>query len=205
MGRRSSMIVAILALPGLLGLAGCVQHEDGWATGYRPDHADKIPVVMPQGAPSISQQFFRDRSGYGHRGIDIVGRIGSPVIAAASGQVIDSYFEPAYGNRVTIDHGPNSAGLRTLTVYKHLNSRTVSAGEWVERGQYIATLGNTGGLAGGIPHLHFEIQREVRPKVTRAVDPHTMWVNGVGQVSCFDPASSYDSADFGATYPVPCN
>jgi len=199
------MITATATLAGLLMLTGCVQQADGWATNYRPDHAGKIAVVMPQGAPSISQQFFRDRSGYGHRGIDIVGRIGSPVIAAASGHVTDSYFEPAYGNRVTIDHGPNSAGLRTITVYKHLNSRSVSAGDRVERGQKIATLGNTGALAGGIPHLHFEIQREVKPQVTRAVDPHTMWLNGVGQVSCFDQASSYDLAQFGATYPVPCD
>jgi hypothetical protein len=84
----------------------------------------------------------------------------------------NSYFEPAYGNRVTIDHGPNANGLRDITVYKHLNSRKVSKGDRVGRGQMIATLGNTGALAGGIPHLHFEVRREVRPQVFRAIDPH---------------------------------
>lgn len=185
-------------------MTGCVQHELGQASAYRPNHGEKIAVVMPQGAPSISQEFYRDPAGSGHRGIDIVDSIGTPVIAAAPGQVTGSYFEPAYGNRVTIDHGENSDGFRTITVYKHLNSRAVSSGDRAERGQQIATLGNTGALAGGIPHLHFEVHREVRPDVTRAVDPHRVWMNGVGQVSCYDPAATVEPDSFRSTYPVPC-
>lgn len=198
------MLLALTAMPGLLVLAGCVQHDYGWATAYLPDHNAKIPVVMPQTAPSISQQFYRDPEGSGHLGIDVIDRIGTPVIAAAGGQVAESYFEPAYGNRVTIDHGPDSNGLRTITVYKHLNSRSVSSGDRVERGQQIATLGNTGALAGGLPHLHFEVRREIRPQVFRAIDPHEVWVGGVGQVSCFDPAAAIDPDGFRTTYPVPC-
>ena len=196
-------LVAIATLPGLFILTGCVQHELGHASAYRPDHREKIPVVMPQGAPSISQEFFSDPAGSGHRGIDIVDRIGTPVIAAAPGVVTGSYFEPAYGNRVTIDHGHNADGFKTITVYKHLNSRTVASGDRVARGQQIATLGNTGALAGGLPHLHFEVHREVRPDVKRAVDPHRVWMNGVGQVSCFDPAAA-EPDSFRSTYPVPC-
>ena len=199
------MLAAAAALSSLLVTAGCVPQESGWATSYLPDHNAKIPVVMPQGAPSISQQFYRDPAGSGHLGIDIVDRIGTPVLAAAGGLVTDSYFEPAYGNRVTIDHGPGPDGLRDITVYKHLNSRTASKGDRVERGQQIATLGNTGALAGGIPHLHFEVHREIRPNVTRAIDPQRLWAGGVGQVSCFDPALSYDPSKFATTYPVPCN
>lgn len=198
------MLLAIAAMSGLLVSAGCVQHESGWATAYLPDHNAKIPVIMPQTAPSISQQFYRDPEGSGHLGIDVIDRIGTPVLAAAGGQVIDSYFEPAYGNRVTIDHGPNADGLRMITVYKHLNSRGVSSGDRVERGQQIATLGNTGALAGGLPHLHFEVRREVRPQVFRAIDPHEAWVGGVGQVTCFAPGMSIEPGGFRTTYPVSC-
>ncbi|MEM5494644.1 M23 family metallopeptidase [Hoeflea sp. AS16] len=198
------MLSAIAAVSGLLLSAGCVQHESGWASSYLPKHEDKLVVAMPQGAPSISQQFYRDPAGSGHLGIDVINGIGTPVLAAAGGQVTDSYFEPAYGNRITIDHGLSSNGLRTTTVYKHLNSRAVSSGDRVERGQQIATLGNTGALAGGIPHLHFEVRREVRPKVFRAIDPHKVWAGGVGQVSCFDPATADEPDGFGTTYPVPC-
>jgi murein DD-endopeptidase MepM/ murein hydrolase activator NlpD len=198
------MVAAIAGLSGLLVPAGCVQSDSGWASPYLPDHEAKLSVTMPQGAPSISQEFYRDPAGSGHLGIDIIDRIGTPVLAAAGGTVTDSYFEPAYGNRVAIDHGPNSNGLRTVTVYKHLNRRVVSSGDRVERGQQIATLGNTGALAGGIPHLHFEMHREVRPNVMRAVDPHTVWAGGVGQVSCFDPATPAEADGFRSTYPVPC-
>jgi murein DD-endopeptidase MepM/ murein hydrolase activator NlpD len=204
MPQTSRMLAATAALSSLLVVAGCVAQESGWATSYLPDHNAKIPVVMPRGAPSISQQFYRDPDGSGHLGIDVVDRIGTPVLAAAGGQVIDSYFEPAYGNRVTIDHGPNTNGLRDITVYKHLNSRKVSKGDGVGRGQMIATLGNTGALAGGIPHLHFEVRREVRPQVFRAIDPHEVWVGGVGKVSCFDPAARIEPDGFRTTYPVPC-
>mgnify|MGYP000045898884 CR=1 FL=1 len=198
------ILLAIAGLAGLLVSAGCVQQDYGWATSYLPDHNAKIPVVMPQSAPSISQQFYRDPDGSGHLGIDIIDRIGTPVLAAAGGQVTDSYFEPAYGNRITIDHGPNADGLRMITVYKHLNSRGVSQGARVERGQQIATLGNTGALAGGLPHLHLEVRREVRPQVFRAIDPHTVWAAGVGQVTCFDPTAPIEPGTFRITYPVRC-
>lgn len=198
------MVAAIAGVAGLLVPAGCVQSDLGWASPYLPDHQTKLSVTMPQGAPSISQQFYRDPAGSGHLGIDIVDKIGTPVLAAAGGQVTDSYFEPAYGNRVTIDHGPNSQGFRTITVYKHLSKRVVSSGDRVERGQQIATLGNTGTLAGGIAHLHFEVHREVRPQVFRAVDPQKLWAGGIGQVSCFDPVTTIETDGFRSTYPVPC-
>ena len=171
------LFATLAALSVLLVSAGCVQSDLGWAPPYLPGHQDKLPVVMPKNAPSISQQYFRDPAGGGHWAIDILEKIGYPVIAAAPGQVVDSFFEPAYGNRITIDHGPDAGGRKIMTVYMHLASRAVSAGQRVERGQKIATLGNTGALAGGIPHLHFEVYREVRP---------------------------VEQEGFAATYPVPC-
>ena len=199
-----SMLAAFASLSGLLALAGCVGGDLGMASSYRKAHESKISVTMPAGAPSISQQFFIDPAGAKHPGIDVINRIGTPVIAPADGVVTESFFEPMYGNRVVIDHGANGTGLRTYTVYKHLSARMVKPGDRVQRGQRIASLGNTGTLAGGIPHLHFEVQREVRPKVLRPVDPHRVWLGGVGKVTCFDPAGVVETDEFRTTYPVPC-
>jgi murein DD-endopeptidase MepM/ murein hydrolase activator NlpD len=68
----------------------------------------------------------------------------------------------------------------------------VSKGDVVARGQKIGTLGTTGMLAGGIPHLHFELYRQAgRGSVTAR--PARFWVDGVGRVTCFDPAASLSS------------
>jgi len=126
------------------------------------------------------------------------------VIAAAGGRVRGSYYEPAYGNRIEIDHGPDASGKHAVTVYKHLKDRLVAEGAVVARGQQIAKLGTTGMLGGGIPHLHFELFRQADGQPDVPTDPHLFWVGGVGQVTCFDPMAVYDIANFRMTYPVHC-
>lgn len=202
---------------GLLLLSGmfvtsCVS-EYGDAAKYLSDVKDRIAVSMPANAPSIRQEF---RVGvargsdnavpYNHEGIDVVAKIGTPVLAAASGRVTRSYVEPMYGNQVVIDHGIDGTGRRTQTVYKHLDKRTVSAGDVVVRGQQIGTLGRTGALAAGILHLHFEIRRQVKPggRGLIPIDPHRLWANGEGRVTCFDSDIEIDDTVFRATYPVLC-
>lgn len=87
-----------------------------------------------------------------HTGIDFSVGCGTPVYAAADGQVISSGGAGGYGNRVVIDHGYlGGAGL--ATTYNHL-SRIVRYGGSVKRGQLIAYSGTTG-LSTGC-HLHFE-------------------------------------------------
>lgn len=96
-------------------------------------------------------------SGYGrrwgrmHKGIDIAGPIGTPIVAAASGTVISAAYEPGgYGNKIDIQHPDGS-----VTRYGHNRRLWVSVGQQVRQGQQIAELGNTGRSTG--PHLHFEI------------------------------------------------
>ncbi|WP_062354202.1 murein hydrolase activator EnvC family protein [Bacillus kwashiorkori] len=93
------------------------------------------------------------RWGSFHYGIDIANSIGTPIYAAASGEV--SYVGPrgTYGNVVFITHMVN--GQIYTTIYAHLSGWNVSAGQYVEQGQRIGSLGNTGRSTG--PHLHFEI------------------------------------------------
>ncbi|AZK46380.1 M23 family metallopeptidase [Paenibacillus lentus] len=85
-----------------------------------------------------------------HAGIDIAGKVGDPIYAAAAGKVIAAENNHSRGKYIIIQH-PN--GLQSW--YMHLNEIQVSEGETVKKGQTIAKLGNTGRSTG--PHLHFEI------------------------------------------------
>jgi peptidoglycan hydrolase CwlO-like protein len=100
-------------------------------------------------------------SGFGHRwgryhyGIDIANRSDVPIVAAADGIVIQSYYSSSYGNVIFIAHSID--GQIYTTVYAHLESRHVGEGAVVSKGQRIGIMGNTGDSQG--QHLHFEIHR----------------------------------------------
>lgn len=83
-----------------------------------------------------------------HLGFDLASTTRAPIEAANDGKVVMADYFGIYGNCVVIDHG---YGLMTL--YAHLSSMSVQAGQTVTRGQEIARSGATG-LAGG-DHLHF--------------------------------------------------
>ena len=106
-------------------------------------------------------------SGYGwrwgrlHQGIDIAAPIGTPIFAAASGEVISAAWDSGgYGNLIKIQHLDGS-----VTVYAHNNKIIVTSGQKILQGQQIAEMGTTGRSTGS--HLHFEI----RPKGDFAVNP----------------------------------
>ncbi len=164
-------------------------------------------VFLPEGAPTISQGYnprpemdSEAKSGAGHEGIDIYAKTGTPVIAPASGIVIDSFSEPFYGNQIVINHGSNENGISVTSRYLHLNERLVNKGDMVVRGQQIGTLGSSGLLA-SYPHLHFEIRTGPR---SESSNPHKYWVDGVAVVTCFDKNKEYPDIPFRTTYPVPC-
>ncbi len=106
-------------------------------------------------------------SGYGwrwgrmHRGIDIAGPIGTPVVAAAPGVVSYARWnDGGYGNLVEIEHPDGS-----LTLYAHNDRILVSEGQKVAQGDQISEMGTTGRSTG--PHLHFE----VHPNDQGAINP----------------------------------
>ena len=86
-----------------------------------------------------------------HSGIDIAGSAGSEVLAADSGTVAVATYSSSYGNYVTIYHSNGD-----YTLYAHMSSLTVSAGQTVTQGDVIGYVGSTGWATG--PHLHFEIR-----------------------------------------------
>lgn len=85
-----------------------------------------------------------------HSGIDYGVACGTPVKAAASGEVIVSDWAGHSGKRVTISHGN---GLETG--YSHNSSLIAKVGQKVERGEVIALSGTTGNSTGC--HVHFEV------------------------------------------------
>lgn len=114
-----------------------------------------------------------------HSGTDVGVPRGTQVMAAASGKVIkavtvtsdpngpytaagykDHSFSAAngygYGNYIMLDNGLDSKGNRIYTLYAHLSTVSVSAGQNVAEGQVIGYSGNTGNSYGA--HLHFEIR-----------------------------------------------
>jgi murein DD-endopeptidase MepM/ murein hydrolase activator NlpD len=86
-----------------------------------------------------------------HEGIDFPADRGTPVVAAASGKVIESAVHPQYGKILAIDHGN---GL--VSKYAHASEVLVNEGDLVVRGQRVATVGSSGRSTG--PHLHFEVR-----------------------------------------------
>ncbi len=88
-----------------------------------------------------------------HKGLDIAGRHGDPVLASKSGRVAISSWLRGYGNVIYLNHRDGSQ-----TRYAHLQARYVGAGRSVYQGQTIGEVGNTGHSSG--PHLHFEILRQ---------------------------------------------
>jgi len=85
-----------------------------------------------------------------HKGIDLAGPLGSPVVATGKGRVVTAKRDAELGWMIELDHG---FGLRTR--YGHCEKLLVGVGDLVERGQTIALLGNTGRSTG--PHVHYEV------------------------------------------------
>ena len=92
----------------------------------------------------------RSNSQATHYGYDLAATQAAPVTATAAGKVVHAGEIGIYGNCVIIDHG-----LGVATLYGHLSSLDVSAGDSVTKGQSLGRSGATG-LAGG-DHLHFAV------------------------------------------------
>jgi len=97
-----------------------------------------------------TRRFFNKQPRQPHSGVDIAAPLGTPVVAPASGTVIDigEYF--FNGRTIFIDHG---RGL--VTMYNHLSKVLVNVGARVARGEPIGEIGMTGRVTG--PHLHWAV------------------------------------------------
>jgi murein DD-endopeptidase MepM/ murein hydrolase activator NlpD len=137
----------------------------------------QILAAAPASTPTLPSQLKAPKyqwpaegaftSGYGwrwgrmHRGVDIAGPVGTPVLAAADGKVITARWDSTgFGYMVEIEHPDKS-----VTLYGHNDRLLIKQGAQVKQGQQIAEMGSTGNSTG--PHVHFQ----VHPKGKDAVDP----------------------------------
>ena len=90
-----------------------------------------------------------------HDGVDYVGPMGSPILAAGDGTVVLISWQPGYGRYVRVRHDEGY-----FTTYAHI-ARTVkglAVGQRVTQGQIIAYVGSTGLSTG--PHLYYELRKD---------------------------------------------
>ncbi|WP_461144335.1 M23 family metallopeptidase [Salinifilum aidingensis] len=101
---------------------------------------------------------FGGRWGTTHYGIDIANSTGTPIVAAADGEVIEAGSASGFGMWVRVQHDDG-----TITVYGHVDTITAEEGQQVQAGDQIATMGNRGLSTG--THLHFEVWNPSGAKV----------------------------------------
>jgi len=121
----------------------------------------RIPAFVPVNQPRQSSDFgYRSDPFHGggafHAGLDLTGRTGDSIHAAADGVVVRAGWWAGYGKVVVVDHGN---GMETR--YGHMSRFHVREGDAVRQGEVIGGMGSTGRSTG--THLHFEIRLDGRP------------------------------------------
>jgi murein DD-endopeptidase MepM/ murein hydrolase activator NlpD len=110
-----------------------------------------------------------------HSGTDLAAPEGTPVLATRAGRVAVSDNLGGYGLTVILRHDEDNLESR----YAHLSRIAVRPGEWVEQGEVIGLVGNTGTSTG--PHLHFEM-RQLTAQGWVAVDAQEVLEDGIANL-----------------------
>lgn len=139
-------------------------------------------IIVPDGEVSVSSPSFvglsssglKEYAGYylrpivggkrtqgyhGYNGVDLAAPIGTPILAAADGEVIIARaggWNGGYGNYIVIRHANG-----TQTLYAHNSRNNVSVGDSIKQGNVIGLIGTSGKSTG--PHVHFEIRGAKNP------------------------------------------
>lgn len=135
-----------------------------WASHGRSQWIDAADIGRPSEASMLWPVAGRITSGFGyrihpilrfarlHRGVDFGAGWGSPIVAAADGQVAAAGWAGGYGRQVRIAH---AGGIGTS--YSHMSQIVAEPGSFVRQGQLIGYVGSSGLSTG--PHLHYEVYR----------------------------------------------
>lgn len=120
-------------------------------------------VNWPLASYRYGYVFFR---GVVHSGVDIPATTGTPVIAAGNGTVVWAgwgFFsgdpgnqDDPYGQAVVVEHDFGYEGQPLYTIYAHMSRIDAVVGQWLQAGEQIGLVGDTGHTTG--PHLHFEVR-----------------------------------------------
>jgi len=146
-----------------------IQHEDG--NYYTPEGRSmrKSFLRAPINFKYVSSNFTKARfhpvqkRWKAHRGTDYVAAVGTPVMAAGDGKVIEAGYNKYNGNYVFIQHGE-----KYTTKYLHFKRKAVKKGDIVKQGQTVGYLGSTGMVTGA--HLHYEFLVDGVHRNPRTVD-----------------------------------
>jgi len=134
-----------------------------------PLPADQFVLTSPFGTRTSPFT----RAAETHKGLDLSAPAGTPVFATADGVVNFSGRYPIresiawwrFGNVVVLNHTD-----RFITIYGHLESIKVKAGQQVKQGDVIATVGSTGWSTNS--HLHYEVRSDLeQPGTYLPIDP----------------------------------
>jgi murein DD-endopeptidase MepM/ murein hydrolase activator NlpD len=134
----------------------------------REAEASRIRFVLP--TKGIFTSGYGGRWGVFHWGIDLANSIGTPILAAADGVVVESGPASGFGLWVRIRHSDGA-----MTIYGHINRSLVTEGQKVRAGQEIAEMGNRGNSTG--PHLHFEVWNAAGQKINPLIWLHQHGIN----------------------------
>lgn len=136
---------------------------------HRPEARFVLPLHRPVKGRTTSPfgvyRTYSDGHKSFHTGLDLANARGTPVTAAAQGEVVMAQEQAIFGNAVIVHHGHG-----VTTSYNHLNRIDVVVGDRVVAGDAIGLLGSTGQSTG--PHLHFSMVVG-----EEAVDP-SQWLDG---------------------------
>ena len=125
--------------------------------GRKAELRERLPDFKAPVEGSVSSRFGADGGRKGtHTGIDIAAEMGAPVSAPIRGHVKTVGEDARRGKFVTVRH---AYGVESH--YYHLSEISVSAGEALDTGDVLGSVGSTGVSTG--PHLHFEVRELGQP------------------------------------------
>lgn len=127
----------------MVAARGIVRRDSDFVSGFVWPARGRISGVYG------SQRILNGEPRRPHFGVDIAAPVGTPVVAAADGEV--TLVHPGMffnGKSVVIDHG-----LGLNSVYIHLSETSVKKGQKVKKGMVVGRIGKTGRATG--PHLHW--------------------------------------------------
>jgi murein DD-endopeptidase MepM/ murein hydrolase activator NlpD len=147
-----------------LAVGSTIIIPDGEVVSNSSDSTTKKTIASP--SKSYKGYYIRPVVGgirsqgiHGYNGVDLASKAGTPILAAAKGEVIISRtggWNGGYGNYIVIKHDNG-----TQTLYAHNSQNNVSVGDIVEQGDVIGLMGSSGKSTG--THLHFEIRGAKNP------------------------------------------
>lgn len=233
---RKAALASSVGVSILLSIGGCAEYIK--PSPYAVSLKEVAPSDVAHGCPPIESEWWAATNAHGklrnkpHPGIDIHLPRGTPILASAPGRVLLVDATSDGGRFVAIHHGADESGNHIYTTYWHLDTFDVRAGEEVERGQQIATMGATGTDAGGWDNYHLHMVPLVGPPPPEfeggklsllqfaaysdlIVNPRFLWYPyaanntppSAGRAQRYDPSKSYGDRPglfTGLTYPVRC-